>query len=259
LTPPQFEAQIRFLSKFLDFISPADIWSSESAANLPDRPVLLTFDDGTRGLLDHALPVLKEHGIQSLCFVGMEHHRAPTRPYWWDLAEGAYENPGEKSFPDFLQELRKEGSLASAGRLQKHAAKVASHLFPMDEEGLKRWAGEGQFLASHGNVHDPVALWDEASSDPQELQKLAGPQFSPAIAYPYGELPEDQSVSGTVKDRLEKQGFRSAFGTWAGFTSLNSLRTLGAKSLPRLVVPSQWSNARLAAKIAVLALKGAGT
>lgn len=44
-----------------------DAWAGEGV--LPERPVVLTFDDGFRNSLEHAAPVLVEHGFAATIFV----------------------------------------------------------------------------------------------------------------------------------------------------------------------------------------------
>ncbi|WP_202457016.1 MULTISPECIES: polysaccharide deacetylase family protein [unclassified Streptomyces] len=46
----------------------AAVWRSPGKA-LPERPVLITFDDGYEGVHRYALPVLSEHGFASTLFV----------------------------------------------------------------------------------------------------------------------------------------------------------------------------------------------
>jgi peptidoglycan/xylan/chitin deacetylase (PgdA/CDA1 family) len=51
-------------------VSTADLAASwRSGRPLPDRPVLITFDDGYEGVHRHALPVLAKHGFASTLFV----------------------------------------------------------------------------------------------------------------------------------------------------------------------------------------------
>ncbi|MEU7577438.1 polysaccharide deacetylase family protein [Streptomyces sp. NPDC041068] len=46
----------------------ADVWRS-SGTTLPERPILITFDDGYEGVHRYALPVLAKHGFASTLFV----------------------------------------------------------------------------------------------------------------------------------------------------------------------------------------------
>ncbi|NEB78767.1 polysaccharide deacetylase family protein [Streptomyces sp. SID14478] len=54
----------------------AGIWRG-GGRPLPDRPVLITFDDGYEGVHRHALPVLAEHGFASTLFVSTGWLRGP--------------------------------------------------------------------------------------------------------------------------------------------------------------------------------------
>ncbi|MHC4846509.1 MAG: polysaccharide deacetylase family protein, partial [Planctomycetota bacterium] len=48
-----------------------DAWDGK--AELPEHPVVVTFDDGFRNALEHAAPVLAEHGFAATIFVVDEH------------------------------------------------------------------------------------------------------------------------------------------------------------------------------------------
>ncbi|MFF1378148.1 polysaccharide deacetylase family protein [Streptomyces sp. NPDC058308] len=68
----------------------AAVWRS-SGRPLPDRPVLITFDDGYEGVHRHALPVLARHGFVSTLFVSTGWLRGeydtgggPDRMLGWD-------------------------------------------------------------------------------------------------------------------------------------------------------------------------------
>jgi peptidoglycan/xylan/chitin deacetylase (PgdA/CDA1 family) len=53
---------------------------------LPERAVLLTFDDGERSLLEAGLPLLREHGLPAVAFVvvGL---LDTQEPFWWTEVE----------------------------------------------------------------------------------------------------------------------------------------------------------------------------
>jgi peptidoglycan/xylan/chitin deacetylase (PgdA/CDA1 family) len=59
-------------------VSTADLAASwRSGRPLPDRPVLITFDDGYEGVHRHALPVLAKHGFAATLFVSTGWIRGP--------------------------------------------------------------------------------------------------------------------------------------------------------------------------------------
>jgi peptidoglycan/xylan/chitin deacetylase (PgdA/CDA1 family) len=68
---PEFEAQIKLLSKMgYTAITPADWlrWRDEGMA-LPEKPVMLVFDDAYEEAAAHALPLLQRYGFRAACMV----------------------------------------------------------------------------------------------------------------------------------------------------------------------------------------------
>jgi peptidoglycan/xylan/chitin deacetylase (PgdA/CDA1 family) len=72
VTPEAFTEQLAAVADLgrtpLTTAELAAIWRSPGRA-LPERPVLITFDDGYEGVHRHALPVLAKHGFPSTLFV----------------------------------------------------------------------------------------------------------------------------------------------------------------------------------------------
>ena len=52
---------------------------------LPERAVLVTFDDGHRSVLEHGLPLLRERGVPAVAFV-LPGVLGTDRPFWWHEA-----------------------------------------------------------------------------------------------------------------------------------------------------------------------------
>ena len=70
VTTATFERHCRLIADACDPISLADFRAArQSGAVLPPRSVVVTFDDGYRGVLDHALPILERYGIPAAVFV----------------------------------------------------------------------------------------------------------------------------------------------------------------------------------------------
>ncbi|GAA2310013.1 polysaccharide deacetylase family protein [Streptomyces kunmingensis] len=80
VSPDRFAEQMEILAAHrctpLTTAELAAIWRGGGRA-LPDRPVLITFDDGYEGVHRHALPVLAEHGFASTLFVSTGWLRGP--------------------------------------------------------------------------------------------------------------------------------------------------------------------------------------
>ncbi len=71
VSPARFEAQVHWLARHgYRGIRPSDwlAWRG-SAKSLPERPVLLTFDDAYEDVAEYALPVLERHGFGAAVFV----------------------------------------------------------------------------------------------------------------------------------------------------------------------------------------------
>ncbi|HEV8217701.1 MAG TPA: polysaccharide deacetylase family protein [Gemmatimonadaceae bacterium] len=71
VTPRQFIAQLRLLRALgYEAISFRDLLAHRRGeADLPDRPIVITFDDGYRSTLDFALPAVRAHGFFATVFV----------------------------------------------------------------------------------------------------------------------------------------------------------------------------------------------
>jgi peptidoglycan/xylan/chitin deacetylase (PgdA/CDA1 family) len=68
LTPDEFDAVLRQVG--LQHILPASEWLARvDAGTLRDRDRCVTFDDGLRSQVEHALPVLRRHGLEAFWFV----------------------------------------------------------------------------------------------------------------------------------------------------------------------------------------------
>ncbi|MEU9449191.1 polysaccharide deacetylase family protein [Streptomyces sp. NPDC048277] len=71
VAPEAFAAQMALIGDLgLTPVTTADLAAGwRSGGPLPDRPVLITFDDGYEGVHRHALPVLAKHGFAYTLFV----------------------------------------------------------------------------------------------------------------------------------------------------------------------------------------------
>ena len=71
VTPHQFTTHLRYLrARGYEAISFHDLLAyRRGEADLPARPILITFDDGYRSILEFALPALRTHGLFATVFV----------------------------------------------------------------------------------------------------------------------------------------------------------------------------------------------
>jgi peptidoglycan/xylan/chitin deacetylase (PgdA/CDA1 family)/GT2 family glycosyltransferase len=165
----RFEAQIRFLARrgYVG-ICPSD-WLSwvRHGKPLPQKPMLLTFDDALADLNDHALPVLERYGFGAVVFVVTN---CVGKTNVWDQPLGYAER-----------------SCLTA-------------------EQIQRWSSRGIEFGAHSRNHpdlttlDEPKLRDEAAGSRADLEKITG---SPVIsfAYPYGA--SNAAVAHCVREHFD--------------------------------------------------------
>jgi glycosyltransferase involved in cell wall biosynthesis/peptidoglycan/xylan/chitin deacetylase (PgdA/CDA1 family) len=186
----------------------------EGERALPEKAVLVTFDDAYEDLLESALPELGPRGIPALAFAVAGLVGDSNR---WDQEIGA-------------------------GRLGL-----------LDGEGLKEIAGRGIEVGSHGMTHSALPgleaerLAEEVAGSARRLESL-GLERPRSFSYPYGErdLPAAAAVRGA--------GFRAAFTVTPGVVGFGSDRyalprlQVGASDSPRRLMlkvrtlrwPARW-------------------
>lgn len=97
VTTEQLDAQLRYIVRTgFQFIQVRDLLS---AASLPRRPLLLTFDDGYVDNLEYAQPVLQRYNAKATIFVVTAHSGGPS---CWD------ENSAQLMHPTQLRQLDTE-------------------------------------------------------------------------------------------------------------------------------------------------------
>ncbi len=87
LTPETFDEQMAYLRDAgYHIIGVGDLESYfASAAPLPEKPIILTFDDGWRDQIIYAFPILQEYGYRATFFVFTNAIGRPNFLTWGDL------------------------------------------------------------------------------------------------------------------------------------------------------------------------------
>ena len=158
VSPKKFERQIRWLAqqgyqgiRAIDWLR----WRA-GGRELPDKPVIITFDDGYEDLAEHAFPVLQRYGFSAAVFVVTGHLGGSNA---WDEADGC-------------------------GTLPLLSAKQ-----------IADWAAKGIEFGSHTRTHPDLRklpaqeLEAEIAGSKSELEHVLGGSVK-AFAYPYGFLTE---------------------------------------------------------------------
>jgi peptidoglycan/xylan/chitin deacetylase (PgdA/CDA1 family)/GT2 family glycosyltransferase len=158
LSPEKFERHVRWLARrgFVG-IRPSD-WLRwlRDGTGLPDKPILLTFDDGYADIADYALPVLRRHGFSAAVYI-VTGQLGGTNA--WDEAQGS-----------------------------------GTHRL-MTAEQIRYWAAQGIEFGAHSRTHADLTklsaaeLAAEISGSKNDLASVLGSTIT-SFTYPYGELSE---------------------------------------------------------------------
>jgi peptidoglycan/xylan/chitin deacetylase (PgdA/CDA1 family) len=160
----------------------------EGGPALPEGSILITFDDGFRGVRDHALPVMERLGWTFTVFLVSD---LIGQDDAWTRAQ----NPAGVTYP-----------LLNADEIldmQRRGVSFHSH------------------TRSHASLPtlDDAALADQLAGSRAQLSQLLG-HGVPYLAYPFGHL--DDRVEAAAR----AAGYRAAFSTQSGFNrrDINRLR-----------------------------------
>jgi peptidoglycan/xylan/chitin deacetylase (PgdA/CDA1 family) len=190
-------------------------------ADLPDNPVLVTFDDGYLDNRRHALPILQRHGIRPVFFISTSYVEQ-RRLFWWDrlayLFNHAQSLVARVSYPtELVLDVRKDRTVSARTALKimkttrgldldrfldELAAAlevpwdralerrlVDQHIMTWDDVRALRAAGMD--IGSHTRTHrvlDTVApdrLTDELVESKADVERALGEKIA-AISYPVG-------------------------------------------------------------------------
>lgn len=160
----------------------------DGTAQLPNGSFLLTFDDGYRGVYEHALPVLENLGWPFTVFLVSDF---VGRQDAWTKAGAANAEVHPLLNPDEIHDMQ--------GRGCDFHSHTCSHprLPSLDDEQLS----------------------DELNRSRTSLDALLGREVR-YLAYPYGQV--DERVMRAAQDA----GYRAAFSTRSGFNGLDVNRFL---------------------------------
>jgi peptidoglycan/xylan/chitin deacetylase (PgdA/CDA1 family) len=182
ITASRFREHIEWLArKGYATLSPGDLAAIMRNETLPPRrPIVITFDDGFANLVDHALPILVEHGFKATIFMVTESIGGTAG---WD------QPPEDQAIP------------------------------LMSADQIRHWDKLGISFGAHTRTHRYLTrlpesdVIEEIEGSANDLTTLLG-QRPEAFAYPYGafstaiseEVARHFRVAFTVNERLNYPG-----------------------------------------------------
>lgn len=235
-----FDAQCRVIAETCHPIDLATFCDAHvNGRALPERPVLVTFDDGYRSVFELARPILLRYKIPAAVFVCSEPVRR-QRLFWFDAVTRALG-------PSAFDALRAQPDETWRRVADEHdtPARLAPQLAPMTEAQVRQLADEGFAIGVHTASHAPLASAPaevqrrEIESCRSTLESWTGQRVE-ALAYPFG-APRADYTEETV-------AIAASLGFTAGFTTRSSfaLPTEPALERSRFVVLAAVTAAELA-------------
>ncbi len=247
-----FAWQMRYLTeRYQPIVFQTLLDALDGKATLPDRPVIVTFDDGYDDNYHNAFPVLRALGMPATFFVSTG-YIGQAKPFWFDLvAHILYRAPsGPVSLEHLGMTLHLEDDVESrrvaADRLvgalkrvdnqqrltfldwleQKYSHAVNADDFrrsrPMDWDHLREMSAAGIEIASHTVTHpilsmlDDTALMRELVESKRTLEHEIGKPIS-VLAYPVGGA---QEFNDKVVEMAQTAGYRLGVSYMQGVNRL---------------------------------------
>ena len=176
ISPETFENHIRALAENgYTAVSPEELTAYvEHGGTLPEKPVLITFDDGYQSNYDYAYPVLKKYGMKATIFV-----------IGSSAGKDEYKDTGQPIIPHFGAEEAREMTDSGLISIQSHTYdlhQAAAYETGTLRENMATLPGEDEW-----DYADMLA--DDTEKERQLILSLTGEEPF-ALAYPEGRYTE---------------------------------------------------------------------
>ena len=180
VTPDTFREHMTALSDAgFTAITPEDLVNYvKSGADLPEKPVLITFDDGYASVYDYAYPILAELGMHGTVFcIGST------------FGSDVYKDTGEAIIPHFGADEAREMVRSGVMDVQSHTFDM--HQAAQFEDGTARTSVSR--IDGESEEDYVAALREDIAESIAQLETAAGEEIF-ALAYPGGILTDEAAA-----------------------------------------------------------------
>ncbi|WP_202840326.1 polysaccharide deacetylase family protein [Luteimonas saliphila] len=229
-----FERCLDFFRRHYNVVSVDQVLAARRhGAPLPDRPLLITFDDGWADNHAHALPRLRAAGLPALLFTVADVVDR-DEPFFQERLIAAYRrnalrvpalaqvlaeagHPLEPAPPDTLAGLRKIIAALEALDTAQRSAVLAPLAAAMDD-GVRQMVTRGELrelaeggisIGVHGKTHTPMTCAEDLEAELATARAIVGGHLDaappPTMSYPHGRYDEK------VLERTRAAGYELAF------------------------------------------------
>ncbi len=204
-TPDVFRQHMRFLQSKYNVISlPQLLAAVEDSRILPDRSVLITFDDAYCDFKEKAWPIMKEYDLPATVFVPTAFPGDESRMFWWDrLFSALVSGPAsELDIPGF-------GTVGLTSRTERlhHFSRLRGHVKTLGHEAACRFVEEVcQQAGTEGEERKTVLDWDELRSLAKEGVTLGPHTRTHPIMTQLNRQQVEDEVVGSFNDLRKEMG-----------------------------------------------------
>jgi len=195
----QFRAQLERVMRVFQVVPLAELLDRHRSGRSLEGLAAVTFDDGYRGVLRHALPILTALGCPATVFV-VSKALGRDRPFWWDrfAAAGGGEIPGRERW---LTEFEGDEAKILAGEPTTATGAWGVDYLPAGVEELAAVDPTLISLGVHTETHPNLVRvgGQRCERELRECWHTLRGHFSnviPVVAYPYGAV--DESVAAVA-------------------------------------------------------------
>jgi peptidoglycan/xylan/chitin deacetylase (PgdA/CDA1 family) len=175
---------------------------------LPERAVLITFDDGARSVHDEALPLLRERGLPAAAFV-VTGLLDTDEPYWWTEVEALAASEGP-ALVRRLKQVPDDERLATIADLRRVALSPAPRVANLRRPELRALESAGVAIGNHSHTHPclPRCSDDKIRAEVVDAHAVLTDALGhapTAFAYPNGDC------DARTRQAVEDCGYEVAF------------------------------------------------
>ena len=263
-SPESFARQMDHVARHYRGVGMPEVLDAvRSNVPLPERSVLITFDDAYADFAEIAWPILKQFRLPATLFVPTAYPDHPELTFWWDRLYQAFATSTRTVLPEsplgplplentaqrrrsLLAMIRHVPTMphdAAIGLVDAVCAQLvdrpSSHASVLSWNQLRQLANDGVTLGSHTRTHpimtqiSPIQIREEIKESQQDLLREIGFAL-PIFCYPNG------NYNDTVINVLREEGISAAFTVVPGENRLEStdLLQLGRTCIwPRTSLP----------------------
>lgn len=202
-----YERQLRHLCRHYDVVSLEELPAAVKARRRWQRhPVSVTFDDDAAEHTAHALPALRERGVNATFFLTGSWARRDRGQLWWHDLQRAADAGLAPDGRDLFRAAYEIARLPPAQR-DAEAARLRDLAEPgrqeeMSEDQVSQLVGAGQSIGFHTHRHYALPVLDDGELElalselRPEVEAAAGAALT-QFAYPHGDF--DQRVVDAVR------------------------------------------------------------